>query len=179
MAYKVVFNSGVYEAKRDLDKILRIISSEEINDFQNFVMKNFTECYNRLERESIKFEKEQLKIDVNLGLKTEEEYRRKLKKLEGRRKKIEDKVKEYIKGNLKIKFHPKYPALLTYSIEKTTRTGWLLILDRLIFENGKIKGRKLIYHGKNFKDCDEKSPLIELWNSVLIEYFKLLSKKDN
>jgi len=177
MTYKISFGLGIYEAKRDLDEILKAVSSEEIDNLQNFVMRSFTEYYNRLKRESIKFEKEQLKTEINLGLKTEEEYLKELRKIEERENKINDEVERYLKQNLKLEFNSKYPTLLTYSIEQITRTGWL-ISDRLIFENGKIRNKELMYHGKNFKYYNKDDPLIKLWNSIIEEYFKLLSKYD-
>jgi len=68
--------------------------------------------------------------------------------------------------------------LLTYSIEQITRTGWLIIWERLIFENGKIKNKEIMYYGKNFNHYDKSTPLIKLWNSIIEKYFKLLSKYD-
>ncbi len=179
MVYKISFGFGIYEAKNDLDRILRRISLEEINNFRDFVMRNFTEYYYRLKRENIEFDKEQLKIDLNLGLKTQEEYLKALKEIEKREKNLDDEVKRYLDQNLKLDFdYPDYPALLTYSVEQITRTGWLIIWERLIFENGKIKNKKIMYYGKNFNCYDRDAPLIRLWNSIIEEYFKLLSKYD-
>ncbi|RLJ02164.1 MAG: hypothetical protein DRP10_02130 [Candidatus Aenigmatarchaeota archaeon] len=111
-------------------------------------------------------------------MKTKEEYLRELKKIEEREKNISDEVEKYLKQNLKLDFDPEYPALLIYSTEQITRTGWLISDITLNFIDGIIKGKDLMYYGKNFKYYDKDTPLIRVWNSIIEEYFKLLSKHD-
>ncbi|NOZ81845.1 MAG: hypothetical protein GXO63_01715 [Candidatus Micrarchaeota archaeon] len=172
------FGLRIYESERDLNELLRRIPREEINNFQNYVRGIFTDYYIGLKKESIKSEKERLETDISLGLKTEEEYLKELEKIEERKNEISGEVKRCIQQNLKLEFHPEYRALLTYSIESITRTGWMLVSDRLIFENGKIVGDRLIYHGKNFK-IFKHTPIVKIWNRIIDEYFMLLRKHDN
>ena len=122
MVYKIKFGWGFYEGKRNLNEILKSITQEEINRFQNFVMESFRQFYIELKEGSIQFDKAQLKMDKGLGLKSEEEYQRELKKIEERKNKLEEEVERYLESNLKLEFHSRYSTLLTYSIEVITRT---------------------------------------------------------
>ena len=177
VSYEIKFNLGIYKHK-NLDELLVRIPEKEINEFENFVKIRLEEYFRRVKKESIKFYEEQLNIDKNLGLKNEEEYQRELKKLKEEERKIEEEITRNLEQNLKLEFHPKYPTLLTYAIEKITRTGWLLS-DLVDFdENGKITSDRLIYHGKNFSYYGKSHPLINIWNSILLEYFKKLNRYD-
>ncbi|RLJ02165.1 MAG: hypothetical protein DRP10_02135 [Candidatus Aenigmatarchaeota archaeon] len=66
MVYEIGFGFASYESKNDLDKILQTIPLEEINNFQECVIKSFAEYYTKLNKENIKFDKEQLRTDINL-----------------------------------------------------------------------------------------------------------------